>query len=157
MDGHTLRVPAEELVAVDAAGIPEARSSVVDAGLHLRRPTDLADVRRRDVPLVRLLGGVDLPFLPDGSGRRVVAELSLPSTGRSLELWSDQPCLQVYTGNALTSTAPGHDGRLYRPGDGIALEPQWVPDAPNQSWTPTPILRPGSRYHSHTSWSFTQA
>lgn len=155
IDDHTLRVPAQTFLEVDAAGVPVAEQDVAAAGLDLRSPTELGELRRRDVPQVRLVGGLDHPYLPGGSGVRVVAEVTHPSTGRRLELSSDQPCLQVYTAGKLTTDAPGWDGRLMRGGDGLALEAQRYPDSPNQSWMPSPILRPGEQYSATIAWRLT--
>ncbi|MCG7320859.1 aldose epimerase family protein [Arsenicicoccus bolidensis] len=154
IDGHVLRVPARQLLAVDEHGIPTGVESVGDVALDLRAGVELGDLRRRDHRLVGMLGGLDLPFLPDGAGTRVLAELTLPSAGRSMHLRSDQDCLQVYTGNSLRSSAPGHAGMQYREADGLALEPQRWPDSPNQTWMPSPSLRPRETYATTTSWSF---
>ena len=67
---------------------------------------------------------------------------------------SDQPGLQVYTGNFLDGARSGARGRLYRQGDGIALEPQLFPDTPHHSEWPSAVLRPGDRYRASLEWSF---
>lgn len=156
VDAHTLRVPADTLLRVDDTGIPLERQDVADAGLDLRAPVVLGEARRRDVPLVRALGGLDLPYLPEGDGVRLVAELAHPATGRRVEVFSDRSALQVYTAGALTTSAPGHDGRLLRQGDGVALEPQQLPDSANQAWMPSPVVRPGERFGSTITWRFSR-
>ena len=62
----------------------------------------------------------------------MLAELDSTRTATRLELSSDQPGLQVYTGNGLDGVLGSTQGRLYRQGDGIALEPQLFPDSPNR-------------------------
>ena len=52
-------------------------------------------------------------------------------SGRSFELWSNQPGLQFYSGNFLDGTVVGKSGHIYREGDAIVLEPQQFPDTPN--------------------------
>jgi aldose 1-epimerase len=64
-----------------------------------------------------------------------------------LEVWSTEPGVQVYTGNFLSGTLVGKAGHLYRMGDGIALEPQMFPNAPNESRFASARLDPGSTYH----------
>ena len=61
----------------------------------------------------------------------LAARLADPASGRVLEVLSTEPGLQVYSGNFLDGTFLGKHGHLYRMGDGIALEPQKFPDAPN--------------------------
>jgi aldose 1-epimerase len=64
-----------------------------------------------------------------------------------LEVWSDQPGLQVYTGDMLSG--PRHQRRA-----GIALEPQLFPDSPNHPEWPSPVLAPGETYRSTIEWRF---
>ena len=101
--------------------------------------------------------GIDHTFVlrGDGTDSRPAARLEHPGTGRALEVETDQPTLQVYTGNRLDGTLAGRDGRLLRQGDGICLETQRHPDAPNQPGFPSAVLRPGETYRSHTRWTFT--
>lgn len=156
IDEHVLRVPAARLLSVGTDGIPTSVEEVTQHDLDLRNGVTLGDVRRRDSRLVGLLGGLDLPYLPEGAGERTVAELSLPRAGRAVVLRSDQDCLQVYTGNSLRSSAPGHGGGQYREADGIALEPQRWPDSPNQLWMPSAVVNPGEEYISTTAWCFAE-
>ena len=83
------------------------------------------------------------------------ARLEHAPTGRALEVHTDQPGLQVYTGNALTGELVGTSGRCYRQGDGIALETQNFPDAPNNPAFPSAVLRPGETYRTVTELTFT--
>jgi aldose 1-epimerase len=64
-----------------------------------------------------------------------------------LEILSDQPGLQVYTGNFLDGTLVGKGGHVYRMGDGIAFEPQVFPDTPNQPSFGSARVDPGRPYH----------
>jgi aldose 1-epimerase len=63
---------------------------------------------------------------------QLMARVVDPHSGRSLELWSDQPGLQFYSGNFLDATTHGKSGGLYREGDAIVLEPQGFPDTVNR-------------------------
>jgi aldose 1-epimerase len=71
-----------------------------------------------------------------------------------MELFTDQPGLQVYTGNFLDGSTPSARGRLWRQGDGIALEPQLFPDSPNRPEFPAPWLAPGETYRAYVEWRF---
>ncbi|MEH0109924.1 aldose epimerase family protein [Tersicoccus sp. MR15.9] len=157
VDEHVLRVPAGRVLAVDATSIPGDVVDVADAGLDLRDGVDLGRARRRPVPQVAAVGGIDHPYLPDGEGLREIADLSLPGTGRAVRLLADQPSVQVYTGNVLATGVPGHGGALYRPGDGVALEAQQCPDAPNRPDLPSTVLQPGQTRRVHIRWEFRTA
>ena len=67
---------------------------------------------------------------------------------------SDQPGVQVYTGNFFDGSAVGTGGGTYRQGAGIALETQNFPDAPNQPGFPRAVLEPGTVYRTTTIWRF---
>jgi len=77
-----------------------------------------------------------------------------PATGRSLEIWSDQPGLQFYTGNFLDSTTVGAAGKQYRQGDAYCLETQHFPDSPNHPDFPSTRLKPGETYKTTTVHKF---
>jgi aldose 1-epimerase len=73
-----------------------------------------------------------------------------PASGRRLEIATTEPGVQVYTGNHLDGSLAGTSGRLYRQGDGIALETQHGPDSPNRPEFPSTVLRPGHVFESTT-------
>ena len=77
-----------------------------------------------------------------------------PTSGRVLELLTDQPGLQVYSGNFLDGSIAGKGDRLYRQSDAICLEPQIWPDAPNRPDFPSPLLVPDGVYRHHTVYRF---
>ncbi|MBD8608766.1 galactose mutarotase [Aeromicrobium sp. CFBP 8757] len=153
-DEHLLRVAAERYTPVDAAGIPEGDHAAVEGTpFDLREPTVVGEAVRSAHPQVVAASGIDHNYVLDGSGSRVVAQLDCPTTRTRLELTSDQPGLQVYTGNFLDGQRRSTSGVLLRQGDGIALEPQTFPDSPNHPEWPSAELRPGQTYTSHLSWT----
>jgi aldose 1-epimerase len=81
-----------------------------------------------------------------GGAPRLAARLADPKSGRVLEILSDQPGIQFYTGNFIDGTTVGKSGKIYRQGDGIALEPQHFPDAPNKPAFASVRLDPGQKY-----------
>ena len=122
----------------------------------LRSATALRDVVRADHLQVLSARGIDHNFVVDGDGWRPMAVLDGPATRTRMELWSDQPGLQVYTGNFLDGSALDRDGRMLRQGDGIALEPQRHPDTPNRQDFPSAVLRPGETYRCEIEWLFSR-
>jgi aldose 1-epimerase len=77
----------------------------------------------------------------------LAARLEDPVSGRVLEVLTTEPGVQFYTGNFLDGTFIGKKGHLYRMGDGIALEPQKFPDAPNKPNFVSARVDPGKPYH----------
>jgi len=83
----------------------------------------------------------------------VAAEVLDPASGRTLKVSTDQPGLQLYTGNFLDGT-PGNPGNPFRQYSGFCLETQHYPDSPNQSSFPSTILMPGDTYKTTTVFQF---
>ena len=102
--------------------------------------------------------GYDHNYCLDGvSGLRLAARLEAPRSGRTLELLTDQPGLQLYSGNYLDGSIAGKGGRLYRQSDAMCLEPQIWPDAPNRPDFPDARLAPGGVYQHNTVYRFGSA
>ena len=137
---HTVELPAATVLPVDEASLPAAPPEPVDDGpFDLRRPVRLGDRIGFALP-----AGYDHCFVPDGDGFRRHGTVAHPATGRRLEVWSDMPGVQFYTGGFLAAGRGG--GRDHGPFAALCLEPQQLPDAPNRPWAPSPVLRPGERY-----------
>ena len=149
-----LTILAHRYTPVNAALIPTGKlNEVAGTPFDFTGGRILDDVVRdgRD-PQIVLGRGIDHNYVIDG-GRtaepKLMARLEDLRSGRVLEVWSDQPGLQVYTGNFLDGTLVGKHGHLYRMGDGIALEPQLFPDTPNQPAFGSARVDPGKPYHHH--------
>ncbi len=82
------------------------------------------------------------------------ARVTDPNSGRVMEVWSDQPGLQFYTGNFLDGTLHGKDGKVYTRRSAFTMEPQDYPDAPNHPNFPSSVLRPGQTYHNTIEYKF---
>jgi aldose 1-epimerase len=155
VDDHVLQVEADEFTPVDGTGIPlGGHASVEGTPFDLREPAVLGPALRTEHPQVVDARGGDPNFVVRGTGLRRAAVLASPRAGTRLELWSDQPGLQVYTGNFLDGTRRSTSGGRYRQGDGIALEPQLFPDSPNRPEWPSAVLVPGETYRSTLEWHF---
>ncbi len=96
-------------------------------------------------------GGYDLNFCVDGADgkMRICARVSDPRSGRTLEVESDQPGLQFYSGNFLDGTLKGKGGAVYQQHQGFCLESQKYPDAIHHKNFPSVVLRPGEEYRHH--------
>jgi len=155
VDDHVLVVAADEFTPVDDTGIPlGGHAAVAGTPFDFRRPGAIGPALRTEHPQVVVARGIDHNFVVRGTGLRHAATLASPGTATRLELWSDQPGLQVYTGNFLNGTSRSTGGGRYRQGDGIALEPQLFPDSPNRPEWPSSVLQPGQTYRSELEWRF---
>ncbi len=149
-----LTIPASHYTPVDATLIPTGvLLPVAGTAFDFRRGRIIGqDIRDGSDPQIRAGRGYDHNFALDAGltpRPKFAARLEDPGSGRVLEVWSTEPGLQVYTGNFLDGTHAGKHGHLYRMGDGIALEPQKFPDAPNVPQFVSARLNPGATYHHH--------
>ena len=87
-------------------------------------------------------------------GMRLVSTAYHNESGRLLEIFSDEPGIQLYTGNFLDGTLPNKQGGTYGYRTGFCLETQHYPDAPNQKDFPSVVLNPGEKYLTKTSFKF---
>ena len=155
IDDHLLRVEADEFTPVDETGIPlGAHQSVDGTPFDFREARPVGPAVRSSHPQVALARGIDHNLVIRGEGLRRAAVVESVHTGTRLEIWADQPGLQVYTANFLDGSLRSGRGVAYRQGDGLALEPQLHPDTPNHPEWPTARLAPGETYRSVIEWRF---
>ena len=90
----------------------------------------------------------------NGDITQVAAEVTCPETGITLKVYTDEPGIQIYTGNFLDGTVKGKKGIAYPQRSAICLETQKYPDTPNKPEWPSAILKPGEKYTSHCIFKF---
>lgn len=89
-----------------------------------------------------------------GDVTQVAATVYSPATGIVLDVYTDEPGVQVYTGNFLDGTVTGKNGAVYAKRNAICLETQKYPDSPNKADWPSPYLKPGEKYTSRCIYKF---
>ncbi|MFN8376611.1 MAG: aldose epimerase family protein [Anaerolineae bacterium] len=154
---HVLTLNAERYTPVNDALIPTGELAPV-AGT----PFDFCEAKRiggrvRSAhPQMVLAHGYDHNFVlkRSGDGLSLAARLYEPKSGRVMEVLTTEPAIQLYTGNFVDGTLVGSSGGTYRQGDGLCLETQHFPDAPNQPTFPSTVLRPGETYQTSTVLRF---
>ncbi len=154
-----LTIPADATTPVDATLIPTGELRPVEGTpFDFRRPTVIgARIRDGRDPQIVFGQGYDENFVIArtlSDKPRLDARLEDPASGRILDISSNQPGVQLYTGNFLDGTAIGKSGHAYRQGDGIALEPQVFPDTPNQPAFGSARLNPGETYRNVIVYRF---
>lgn len=154
-----LTLAADAYTPINAALIPTGElRDVTGTVFDFRGARCISDgVRAANDAQICIGRGYDHNFVLRGEKTaepRQAARLFDPASGIGLDILTTEPGIQLYTGNFLNGTLPGKGGVLYRQGDGIALEAQNFPDAPNQSRFPNPVLRPGETYRQTTIHRF---
>lgn len=149
--GHELRVDAAHYLPVRTGLLPsgqvrEVAGTPFDFRLKRRIGSALAEA---DAQLA-LARGYDHNFVLAG-GRGPQACLADPASGRQMEIYTDCPGLQFYSGNYLDG-ALGGKGRDFTRHAGLCLEPQHFPDAPNQPGFPNAFCGPGAPYSASTRY-----
>ncbi len=153
--GHEVTIAADAFLPTDAVQIPTGDiRSVTGTPFDFRQPTLLgARIRQPDPQLFHGLG-YDHCFVLGTDASEPAVRVHDPMSGRVLEVFTNQPGVQVYTANKLTGAFAGHDGVVYRQSAGLALEPQDFPDAPHHANFPSTVLRPGEVYQRFMRYRF---
>ena len=159
---NLLTIPAEEYTPTDATAIPTGEFRKVEGTVFDFRTATPVGERVRDASdeQIRFGRGYDHNWVISrerASAPRMIARLEDPVSGRTMELISDQPGLQFYSGNFFNGTIVGKAGQIYRMGDAIVLEPQMFPDTPNQPAFGSVRLDPGQTYRNHMVFRFSAA
>ena len=89
-----------------------------------------------------------------GDDTKVAASLYSPESGIYMEVFTNEPGLQVYSGNFLSGSVVGKKGIAYPQRASVCLETQKFPDSPNKKNWPSPYLKPGEKYFSHVAYKF---
>ncbi len=153
---HELTVDASSYLPVNADIIPTGEIRLVHG-----TPFDFRSPRTIRADLDALgehpFGGYDHTFVLDGTNPgalRAVARLHEPRSGRTLDIETTEPGLQLYSGSQIGRGQNGKRGSHYGPNSAVALETQHFPNSPNEPRFPSTILRPGSEYRSRTIYRF---
>ncbi len=158
VEDQLLQVAASQYIPVGDGAIPFGPlESVDDTPFDFRHAKPIGrDLRVGHDQLLRGQGYDHNWVLDDYEQGRVrpVAAAYDPGSGRWLRCWTDEPGVQLYSGNFLDGTFTGLSGKVYRQGDAFTLETQHYPDSPNQPSYPSTVLRPGETYSTTTVFQF---
>lgn len=153
---HLLTIRADGYTPVDETLIPTGEiAQVENTPFDFRQPTAIgARIDTADAQL--LLGkGYDHNFvLKKDAGLQLVATVESPKTGIVMDILTEEPGLQFYSGNFMDNVQHAKGGKTYNYRSAFCLETQHFPDAPNQPEFPSTILDPGSEYKTRTVYRF---
>jgi len=159
--GHEMMLYADNYTPVDAGLIPTGEILPVE-GTPFDFTTHQSIGSRIGVENQQLTygRGYDHNFVlngQDGDGLALAGRLYEPKTGRIMDVYTQEPGLQFYSGNFLDGTLVGKGGVHYQHRAGLCLETQHYPDSPNHPEFPSTVLRPGQTYHTRTVYAFSFA
>ena len=152
---HQLKIKADEFTPVDKTLIPTGKlASVEGTPMDFRKSTAIGE-------RIKAVGGTPVGYDHNYvlskcplMKRALAAEVYEPSSGRFMQVYTDQPGIQFYSGNFLDGTITGKGGKTYKQYYGFCLETQHFPDSPNQPSFPTTELKPGQAYKTSTVYKF---
>jgi aldose 1-epimerase len=152
-----LRLAADKFTPVDAGLIPTGElRSVAGTPFDFHESTEIGKRIDSDDEQMQLGHGYDHNWIVNGGGGKkpvFAAKVEDPATGRTLEVWTTEPGIQLYTGNFLDGER-GKGGKVYVRRSALCLETQHYPDSPNHPKFPTTELLPGAKFSSETDYKF---
>lgn len=152
---HVITMHADRVTETDDLLIPTGRLvSVEGTALDLRQGGTVraALAQRSSCHPIDNANGYDVNYCVPGEGLREMAKVVEPCSGRTMTVLSDQPGIQLYSGQGLHQI--GHGGQAYTAYSGFALETQHYPDSPNHPEFPSTVLKAGDTFQSVTKYCF---
>jgi len=165
LDGNASMSNADYLFYINASGFTPVDSTLMTNGeilsvegtpMDFRQPTAVGErIDNVDEQLAYGMG-YDHNWVLDTQGdmSQVAARLVSQATGIVLEVYTDQPGLQVYSGNFLNGSVIGKGGVACNHRSAMVLETQKYPNSPNYAHWPSPLLRPGETYEANCIYRF---
>ena len=155
---HLLTIDADSYTPVDSTFMTTGEIVTVEGTpMDFRTPTPVG-ARINDFDFVQLKNGngYDHNWVLNAKGdiTRKAATLESPKTGIVLDVYTNEPGIQVYAGNFLDGSLTGKKGIAYNQRASVCLETQKYPDTPNKPEWPSAVLRPGEKYNSHCIFKF---
>nr|WP_322624670.1 aldose epimerase family protein [uncultured Flavobacterium sp.] len=154
---HELEIKADKFLPVDKTLIPTGElKAVAGTPFDFTTAKEIGkDINAKDDQLEKG-GGFDHCWVFTDSSKKVkeVASVYHKASGRYMEVFTDEPAVQFYSGNFIDGTKPSKAGGNYEKRSGLCLETQHYPDSPNQPKFPTTVLNPGEKYSSTTIYKF---
>jgi len=155
--GHLLYINADKTTPVDSGLITTGMfADVAGTPFDFRKPTAIGTHIDDKDTVLQYGPGYDHNWVVNKPMGKfdLMARVKDPSSGRVMEVWSDEPGLQFYAGNFLDGTLTGKDGKVYQRRSAFCMEPQHYPDSPNKASWPSVELKPGETYHNTIEYKF---
>ena len=152
---HQLEIEASKYTPVNSSLIPTGHIETVgNTPFDFRIATEIGKQIDQPNEQLQIASGYDHNYVLDGEGLRWVATVKEPTSGRIMQVITDTPGIQFYTGNHIHHDILGKDNIRYGDRHGFCLETQCFPDSPNQAHFPSTVLNPEDTYQSTTIYKF---
>lgn len=156
---HILTINADNYTPVDSTYMTTGEIAPVEGTpMDFRAGKEVgADIDKFDFEQVKNGNGFDHNWVLNTQGDKATPAITVvsPVTGIKLEVFTDEPGIQVYSGNFLDGTLTGKKGIVYQQRTGICFESQKYPDSPNKQWAESNAwLNPGEEYSSYCKFQF---
>ena len=154
---HILYVNADNYTPVDSTFMTTGEIATVEGTpMDFRKPTAIGANINQEFEQLKNGNGIDHNWVLNTQGdvTKVCATLESPKTGIVLDVYTNEPGIQVYCGNFLDGTLTGKKGIVYNFRAAVCLETDKYPDTPNKPEWPSAVLRPGEKYQSQCIYKF---
>lgn len=152
-----LYINADNYTPIDSTSMTTGEIvSVKDTPMDFTIPKTIGQDINDDFIQLKNGNGYDHNWVLNTRGdiNQIAAKLTSPESGISVEVYTNEPGIQVYTGNFLNGTVTGKKGIVYNQRTAVCLETQHYPDSPNKKDWPSVVLEPGQTYHSQCIYKF---
>lgn len=165
LDGDPSRSNSDYLLTIDADSYTPVDSTFMTSGeiapvggtdMDFRRPVAVGARIDNDFIQLKNGKGYDHNWVLNARGddSRKCATLESPKTGIVLDVYTNEPGIQIYAGNFLDGSVTGKKGIIYNHRASVCLETQKFPDTPNKPEWPSALLKPGEKYNNHCVFQF---
>lgn len=154
---NILYVNADSITPVDSTFMTTGEMLVLNENcMDFRNAKPINEAIDMNNQQIKFGNGIDHNYVLNTKGNinEVAVKLTSPTSGITLSVYTDEPGIQVYTGNFLDGTVTGKKGIVYNQRTAICLESQHYPDSPNKPQWPSVVLEPGQTYQSHCIFQF---
>ena len=153
---HLLCIHADKYLPIDESSIPLGKPEEVEGTpFDFRKATTIGKRINDDHPQLKAGAGYDHNFIPEGEGMREVAYLIGDKSGLRMDVYTDLPGIQAYSGNFMDADHPLMRGGVHqKKRTALCLETQLWPDSPNHPEYPSCVLKKGDIFKSETKYVF---
>ncbi|SHF16967.1 aldose 1-epimerase [Bacteroides faecichinchillae] len=152
-----LYINADYFTPIDSTSMTTGEiASVKETPMDFTIPKVIGQDINNDFVQLKNGNGYDHNWVLNTKGdiNQIAAKLTSPESGISLEVYTNEPGIQIYTGNFLNGTVTGKKGIIYNQRTAVCLETQHYPDSPNKKDWPSVVLEPGQTYNSECIYKF---
>jgi aldose 1-epimerase len=158
IENHELQITASRFTPIsgELETVTGEITPVAGSALDFSNPIAIGKACLSDDEQVKLVDGIDHNFVIDNYDGflQLAATLSDPDSGRKLNVYTDQPGIQIYTGSHFDGSETGKNGTPIIKWAGLAMETQIFPDSPNKAHFPNAVLKPGETYRHICVYQF---